>query len=74
MKVVRDGDFVGVVGPDRARGRGQALAAIKAEWKTTPQPSAKDLFEHLKEHAAGGGAAAASAAAGGGGRARSTPG
>jgi nicotinate dehydrogenase subunit B len=31
------------------------LAAIKAEWKTTPQPSYKTLFEDLKKGGGGGG-------------------
>src|SRR5262249_319098 len=50
----RDGDFVGVVAPtDHAAS--VALAAIKAEWQTTPQVSAKDLFKHFKEKAGRGG-------------------
>ncbi|HJZ92262.1 MAG TPA: molybdopterin cofactor-binding domain-containing protein [Gemmataceae bacterium] len=54
VTVVRDGDFVGVVAPtDHAAS--VALAAIKAEWQTTPQVSAKDLFKHFKEKAGRGG-------------------
>ncbi len=48
VTVVRDGDFVGVTAPNpqlAARG----LAAIRAEWKTTPQPSAKEIFEYFKK-------------------------
>jgi isoquinoline 1-oxidoreductase len=44
---VRDGDFAGVAAPTVALAE-QALEAIQAEWKSTPQPSDKDLFEHLK--------------------------
>ncbi len=40
-KVVRDGEFVGVVGVDEA---------VKAQWKTEPQPSSKDLYAYLKAH------------------------
>ncbi|MEW6131245.1 MAG: molybdopterin cofactor-binding domain-containing protein [Acidobacteriota bacterium] len=46
--VVRDGDFVGVTAPD-LQVASQAIAAIRAEWETTPQVSAKDLFTHLKK-------------------------
>ena len=48
VTVVRDGDFVGVTGPSQ-RAASQALAAIRAEWKTTPQVSDKELFDHLKK-------------------------
>jgi isoquinoline 1-oxidoreductase len=48
VKVVRDGDFVGVVAPT-AHAAADALAAIKAEWQTTPQIAAADLFKQLKE-------------------------
>ncbi|HVK18472.1 MAG TPA: molybdopterin cofactor-binding domain-containing protein [Fimbriiglobus sp.] len=59
VKVVRDGVFVGGVAPT-AHAATEAVAAIKAEWQTTPQVSAADLFKHLKEKARPGG--------GGGGR------
>jgi isoquinoline 1-oxidoreductase len=51
---VHDGDFVGVAAPsvDRAE---QALAAIKADWKTTAELSDKNLFEELKKNRGGGG-------------------
>ncbi len=63
VKVVRDGDFIGVVGPD-AYAAQQAVAAIKAKWNVPAQPSNQGLFEYLKnnpesgrdegpEHAAG---------------------
>jgi isoquinoline 1-oxidoreductase len=48
VKVVHDGDFVGVMAPT-AQAATDALAAIKAEWQTVPQVSAADLFKHLKE-------------------------
>ncbi len=46
--VARDGDFVGVAAPDEETAA-RAVAAIRAEWKTTPQVSAKELFEHLRK-------------------------
>jgi isoquinoline 1-oxidoreductase len=48
--VVHDGDFVGVVAPTEQQAS-QALKALKAEWKTSPQVAGKDLFEHLKKPA-----------------------
>ncbi len=50
--VVHDGDFVGAFGPDRDAA-GRALEAIRAEWKTEPQPSSKALFSYLKANAQG---------------------
>jgi len=48
VSVVHDGDFVGVAAPTAAEA---ALAAgrLKAEWKTSPQPSDGQIFEHLKK-------------------------
>jgi CO/xanthine dehydrogenase Mo-binding subunit len=54
VTVVRDGDFVGVVAPTEHAATA-AVAAIKADWQTTPQVSAKDLFKHFKERAGKGG-------------------
>jgi isoquinoline 1-oxidoreductase len=54
VKVVRDGEFVGAVAPT-VHAATEAVAAIKAEWQTTPQVSAADLFKHLKEKAGRGG-------------------
>jgi isoquinoline 1-oxidoreductase len=51
VRVVRDGDFVGVVAPRRARAT-EALNAIQAEWNTTEQVSMRDLFGYLREHPA----------------------
>lgn len=48
VTVVRDGEFIGVAAPGE-QAASQAIKAIRAEWKTTPQVSAKDLFEHLKK-------------------------
>ncbi len=50
VTVVRDGDFVGVTAPSEQLAA-RALAAIRAEWKTTPQPSAKEIFDYFKQHA-----------------------
>jgi len=47
--VVRDGDFVGVAAPSESQAT-RALAAIKADWKTGPRMSGKDLFDELKRH------------------------
>jgi len=47
--VVHDGDFVGVAAPS-VDAAARAVAAIRAEWKTTPQPAGRDLFEYLKSH------------------------
>jgi nicotinate dehydrogenase subunit B len=49
VTVARDGDFVGVVAPDRATAR-RACAAIRAEWQPAPQISAADLYVHLRAH------------------------
>jgi isoquinoline 1-oxidoreductase len=48
--VVRDGDFVGVAAPT-TQAATQALAAIRAEWKTTPQPSSEEIFDYFKKNA-----------------------
>ncbi len=50
VTVVRDGDFVGVTAPS-AQLAEQALAALRAEWKTTPQPSAQTIFDYFKQNA-----------------------
>ena len=50
VSVIRDGDFVGVVAPTEHQAA-QAIAALRAEWKTTPQVSERDLFAHLKASA-----------------------
>ncbi len=52
VTVVRDGDLVGVVGPDPFSA-GRALGAIAAEWARTPQPSGADLDAWLRAHPVG---------------------
>jgi CO/xanthine dehydrogenase Mo-binding subunit len=47
VKVVHDGDFVGVVAPD-AWGAEQAIKSIQATWNVPAQPSNQGLFEYLK--------------------------
>jgi isoquinoline 1-oxidoreductase len=47
VKLVRDGDFIGVVAPDAYTAE-QAIAAIKAKWTVPSQPSNKNIFEYLK--------------------------
>src|SRR5262249_46593029 len=52
-RVVRDGDFVGVTAPTE-QAAARALAALRAEWRPTPQPSAAELFRYLRDHPAAG--------------------
>ena len=47
VKVVRDGEFVGLVAPD-AHTAQHALAQIQAKWNVPPQTSNQGLFEYLK--------------------------
>ena len=47
--VLRDGNFVGVAAASSWLAEA-AVAAIKAEWKSEPQPSSKELFEYLKKN------------------------
>lgn len=47
---VHDGDFVAVAAPDEFTAE-RAAAAVKTQWKTTPQSSSKELFEYLKQNA-----------------------
>jgi isoquinoline 1-oxidoreductase len=51
---VRDGDFVAVAALSESAAE-QAVAAIKAEWVSSPQISAKELFATLKKGGGGGG-------------------
>jgi isoquinoline 1-oxidoreductase len=48
VTVVRDGEFVGVVAGS-ARDATRAREALRAEWKTTEQPKAAELFDILKK-------------------------
>ena len=47
--VVHDGNFVGVAAPDAGLATA-AVAAIRAEWKSEPQPSSKELFDYLRKN------------------------
>jgi CO/xanthine dehydrogenase Mo-binding subunit len=49
VKVVRDGDFVGVVAED-VFVAGRALSAIQAKWNVPAQISNKELFEYLRNN------------------------
>jgi nicotinate dehydrogenase subunit B len=57
VTVVRDGAFAGVTAPNEQTAT-RAIAALRAEWKTTPQPgsgpsaSAAELFDLLRKHPA----------------------
>jgi isoquinoline 1-oxidoreductase len=51
VRVVRDGDFVGVTAATE-QAAARALAALRPEWRTTPQPSAEELYRYLKDHPA----------------------
>lgn len=50
VKVVRDGSFVGVTAPTEHIAA-QAVAALRAEWKLSPQVSERDLIAHLRSTA-----------------------
>ncbi|HTW59654.1 MAG TPA: molybdopterin cofactor-binding domain-containing protein [Terriglobales bacterium] len=47
--VVHDGNFVGVSAPTTAQADA-AVAAIRVEWKSEPQPSSKELFDYLRKN------------------------
>jgi len=47
--VVRDENFVGVAAPTEGAAE-KALAAIRAEWKSTPQTSTAELYSYLKRN------------------------
>jgi nicotinate dehydrogenase subunit B len=47
VKVVHDGDFVGVVAAEAWTAE-RAVEAIKAQWSVPPQPSNANLFEYLR--------------------------
>jgi CO/xanthine dehydrogenase Mo-binding subunit len=53
VKIVRDGDFVGAVGPDAGTAQ-RAIEALGARWQVPPQPSSRELFDYLKQHAEAG--------------------
>jgi nicotinate dehydrogenase subunit B len=55
VRVVRDGNFVGVVAPDE-RTASRAVEAIRAEWRRLDgQPSSASIYEHLKRTGGRGG-------------------
>lgn len=47
VTVIQDGDFVGVTAPSAPIAM-RALAALKAEWQTVPQPSGQTLYEQSR--------------------------
>ena len=49
VTAVRDGDFLGVVAPDKITAE-RALAATRVQWDAPPQPSERELFSYLKTH------------------------
>ena len=49
VKVIHEGDFVGVAAPDEWTAR-KAVDSIRAEWKTKPQISSRELFDYLKSN------------------------
>ena len=51
-KIVRDGDFVGVVTEDASTAE-QALSLMKAKWNVPAQISNQELFEYLRNHPEG---------------------
>jgi isoquinoline 1-oxidoreductase len=55
VKVVRDGDFTGVVAPDPATAQ-RALGAIQAKWDVPSQPSNRELVDVLKNGSGSGSA------------------
>ena len=54
VTVVHEDDFVAVAAPTEHEAQ-DAFDAIQAEWRETPQPSAKELYKVLKDHPGGGG-------------------
>ena len=53
VKLVRDGDFIGVIAPDAYTAE-QAINAINAKWTIPAQPSNQNIFEYLKNNAESG--------------------
>ena len=49
VKLVRDGDFIGVVAPDAYTAE-QAISFIQAKWTVPSQPSNLNIFEYLKNN------------------------
>lgn len=53
VTVVQDGNFLGVAAPS-SKAAEAAMGAIRAEWKSEPQISNKELFDYLRKDAAQG--------------------
>jgi len=49
VTLVRDGNFVGVDATS-SQAAEAAIEAMRAEWKSEPQPSNKDLFDYLRKN------------------------
>ncbi|HKW75703.1 MAG TPA: molybdopterin cofactor-binding domain-containing protein [Terriglobales bacterium] len=49
VKIVRDGDFIGVAAPVLASAE-QALSLMQAQWNSPQQISEAQLFQYLKDH------------------------
>ena len=49
VKVVRDGDFIGLVAPDAFAAQ-HALSALQARWNVPAQPSNQGIFAYLKNN------------------------
>jgi nicotinate dehydrogenase subunit B len=58
VQVVRDGDFIGVVGTDEQKAQ-RALLSINARWEQQPQISGSELFPYIRANANGNTAPAA---------------
>ncbi len=50
VKIVRDGNFIGVAAPDQHTAT-LAADSIKANWRSEQQPSGKELFDYLRKQA-----------------------
>jgi len=50
VKIVRDGDFIGVTAPDALTAE-HAVESINARWNAPSQVSSSDLFDHLRKSA-----------------------
>lgn len=61
VRIVRDGDFIGVVAPDAWTAE-KAIGAIEAKWAVPPQISNAELFDALKKNAQNGDASGKAAA------------
>lgn len=49
VQIVQEGDFIGVVAPDRTTAL-QARDVVRAEWKIAEPVSSGELFEYLRTH------------------------